>query len=87
MRVYFPSILVFEVFFHRQPMESAHYWYYVLELGFYLSLLLRISVDIKRKVNLDARPLSSKSLFRETKNKKMTEILVCVFSTRILKSK
>ncbi|XP_035489980.2 ceramide synthase 2-like [Scophthalmus maximus] len=32
-----------------QPMERAHYWYYMLELGFYSSLLLRISVDIKRK--------------------------------------
>ncbi|XP_041805615.1 ceramide synthase 2-like [Chelmon rostratus] len=30
-------------------MEKAHYWYYMLELGFYGSLLLRISVDIKRK--------------------------------------
>ncbi|CAL8311847.1 unnamed protein product [Gadus morhua 'NCC'] len=32
-----------------QPMERAHYWYYMLELGFYCSLLLRISVDVKRK--------------------------------------
>ncbi|KAM4552540.1 ceramide synthase 2-like [Odontesthes bonariensis] len=32
-----------------QPMERAHFWYYMLELGFYVSLLLRISVDIKRK--------------------------------------
>ncbi|XP_031587898.1 ceramide synthase 2-like isoform X1 [Oreochromis aureus] len=32
-----------------QPMEGAHYWYYMLELGFYGSLLLRISVDVKRK--------------------------------------
>nr|XP_046265336.1 ceramide synthase 2-like isoform X2 [Scatophagus argus]XP_046265337.1 ceramide synthase 2-like isoform X2 [Scatophagus argus] len=32
-----------------QSMERAHYWYYMLELGFYVSLLLRISVDIKRK--------------------------------------
>uniref|UniRef100_A0A1A8AK04 Ceramide synthase 4 n=1 Tax=Nothobranchius furzeri TaxID=105023 RepID=A0A1A8AK04_NOTFU len=32
-----------------QPMERAHFWYYMLELGFYGSLLLRISVDIKRK--------------------------------------
>ncbi|XP_077415728.1 ceramide synthase 2-like [Vanacampus margaritifer] len=32
-----------------QPMQSRHYWYYMLELGFYGSLLLRISVDIKRK--------------------------------------
>lgn len=32
-----------------QHMELAHYWYYMLELGFYESLLLRISVDVKRK--------------------------------------
>ncbi|KAG8014063.1 Ceramide synthase 2 [Nibea albiflora] len=31
------------------PMERAQYWYYMLELGFYISLLLQISVDIKRK--------------------------------------
>lgn len=30
-------------------MERSHYWYYMLELGFYESLLLRISVDVKRK--------------------------------------
>lgn len=35
-------------------MERAHYWYYMLELGFYGSLLLRISVDIKRKVRSSA---------------------------------
>ncbi|CAL8345783.1 unnamed protein product [Merluccius merluccius] len=32
-----------------QPMERAHYWYYMLELSFYVSLLLRISVEIQRK--------------------------------------
>ncbi|XP_062337779.1 ceramide synthase 2-like [Osmerus eperlanus] len=32
-----------------QHLERAHYWYYQLELGFYLSLLLRVSVDVKRK--------------------------------------
>uniref|UniRef100_A0A4W5PU72 Ceramide synthase 4b n=1 Tax=Hucho hucho TaxID=62062 RepID=A0A4W5PU72_9TELE len=32
-----------------QPIERAHFWYYQLELGFYLSLLLCVSVDVKRK--------------------------------------
>ncbi|XP_029939380.1 ceramide synthase 2-like isoform X2 [Salarias fasciatus] len=35
--------------FPRQPVAEAHYWYYMLELAFYLSLLLCVSVDIKRK--------------------------------------
>ncbi|XP_010892721.2 ceramide synthase 2 [Esox lucius] len=33
----------------QQPVERAHFWYYQLELGFYLSLLLCVSVDVKRK--------------------------------------
>ncbi|XP_060725333.1 ceramide synthase 2 isoform X1 [Tachysurus vachellii] len=33
----------------QQPVESVHYWYYMLELGFYWSLLLCVSVDVKRK--------------------------------------
>ncbi|KAI1882844.1 hypothetical protein AGOR_G00239090 [Albula goreensis] len=33
----------------KQPISQAHYWYYLLELGFYWSLLLCVSVDIKRK--------------------------------------
>lgn len=33
----------------KQPVSEAHYWYYILELGFYLSLLLCVSVDVKRK--------------------------------------
>ncbi|KAJ8387730.1 hypothetical protein AAFF_G00150310 [Aldrovandia affinis] len=33
----------------RQPVAKAHYWYYIMELGFYWSLLLCVSVDIKRK--------------------------------------
>ncbi|CAL8395986.1 unnamed protein product [Boreogadus saida] len=33
----------------KQPVPEAHYWYYIMELGFYLSLLLCVSVDVKRK--------------------------------------
>ncbi|KAM3620366.1 uncharacterized protein V6R79_022176 [Siganus canaliculatus] len=33
----------------KQPLFKAHYWYYILEMGFYLSLLLCVSVDVKRK--------------------------------------
>ncbi|XP_029987974.1 ceramide synthase 4a [Sphaeramia orbicularis] len=33
----------------KQPVAESHYWYYILELTFYLSLLLCVSVDIKRK--------------------------------------
>ncbi|TRY55229.1 hypothetical protein DNTS_032689 [Danionella cerebrum] len=37
--------------FPLQPLQEEHYWYYMLELGFYWSLLLRVSVDVKRKVS------------------------------------
>ncbi|CAB1324466.1 unnamed protein product [Coregonus sp. 'balchen'] len=33
----------------KQPVAEAHYWYYITELGFYWSLLLCVSVDVKRK--------------------------------------
>lgn len=33
----------------QQPVEKAHFWYYLIELGFYWSLLLCVSVDVKRK--------------------------------------
>ncbi|XP_054914023.1 ceramide synthase 2-like [Poeciliopsis prolifica] len=33
----------------KQAVADAHYWYYILELSFYLSLLLSVSVDVKRK--------------------------------------
>ncbi|XP_051552947.1 ceramide synthase 2-like [Myxocyprinus asiaticus] len=33
----------------QQPVQDVHYWYYMLELGFYWSLLLCVSVDVKRK--------------------------------------
>ncbi|XP_077462685.1 ceramide synthase 2-like [Stigmatopora argus] len=35
--------------FPKQVVTDAHRWYYILELGFYLSLLLCVSVDVKRK--------------------------------------
>uniref|UniRef100_A0A674C163 Ceramide synthase 4a n=1 Tax=Salmo trutta TaxID=8032 RepID=A0A674C163_SALTR len=33
----------------KQPVAEAHYWYYITELGFYWSLLLCVTVDVKRK--------------------------------------
>ncbi|XP_072525265.1 ceramide synthase 2 [Salminus brasiliensis] len=32
-----------------QAISKVHYWYYMIELGFYWSLLLCVSVDVKRK--------------------------------------
>lgn len=62
-----------------QAMEPAHYWYYMLELGFYGSLLLRISVDIKRKVNIHSFSHKSNTTFAA----KLTVILQSVgFSCR-----
>ncbi|XP_013856019.1 ceramide synthase 2 [Austrofundulus limnaeus] len=33
----------------KQPVSDTHYWYYMLEMGFYLSLILTFSRDVKRK--------------------------------------
>ncbi|XP_063076500.1 ceramide synthase 2 [Engraulis encrasicolus] len=33
----------------QQPVDQLHFWYYLIELGFYWSLLLCVSVDVKRK--------------------------------------
>ncbi|XP_063312038.1 ceramide synthase 2-like [Pelobates fuscus] len=33
----------------HQPLVSSLYWYYILELAFYCSLLLTIAFDVKRK--------------------------------------
>lgn len=35
-----------------QAVDPAHHWYYILEMGFYVSLLLSVSVDVKRKVSV-----------------------------------
>lgn len=34
-----------------QPLLPSQYWYYMIELGFYLSLLFSVASDVKRKVN------------------------------------
>lgn len=44
--------LIFVCYTCVQHVENAHYWYYILELGFYWSLLLCVSVDVKRKVSV-----------------------------------
>lgn len=33
----------------KLPVGEIHQWYYILEMGFYVSLLLCVSVDVKRK--------------------------------------
>ncbi|XP_053561466.1 ceramide synthase 2 [Bombina bombina] len=35
--------------FPRQTMLPSQYWYYMIELGFYWSLLFRVAFDVKRK--------------------------------------
>lgn len=33
----------------QEPLSEAQYWYYIVEMSFYVSLLLCVSVDVKRK--------------------------------------
>ncbi|XP_026221549.1 ceramide synthase 3b isoform X2 [Anabas testudineus] len=35
--------------FPKQSMLPSQYWYYLVEMGFYLSLIFRITFDVKRK--------------------------------------
>ncbi|XP_029993380.1 ceramide synthase 2 [Sphaeramia orbicularis] len=35
--------------FPKQSMLQSQYWYYLLEMGFYLSLILSLTFDVKRK--------------------------------------
>lgn len=34
-----------------QPLLPSQYWYYVIELGFYISLIFSVASDVKRKVS------------------------------------
>lgn len=38
-------------FSFSQPLLPSQYWYYVIELGFYVSLLFSVASDVKRKVS------------------------------------
>ncbi|XP_037120653.1 ceramide synthase 2a [Syngnathus acus] len=35
--------------FPKMPLEACQYWYYMIELGFYVSLLVSVASDVKRK--------------------------------------
>uniref|UniRef100_A0A8C7WZP5 Ceramide synthase 2 n=1 Tax=Oryzias sinensis TaxID=183150 RepID=A0A8C7WZP5_9TELE len=35
--------------FPKMPLLASQYWYYMIELGFYLSLLFSVASDVKRK--------------------------------------
>lgn len=35
--------------FPKMPLDTSQYWYYMMELGFYLSLVFSIASDVKRK--------------------------------------
>lgn len=37
--------------FSPQPLVPSQYWYYVIELGFYISLVFSVASDVKRKVS------------------------------------
>uniref|UniRef100_A0A8C2ZZC0 Ceramide synthase 2a n=1 Tax=Cyclopterus lumpus TaxID=8103 RepID=A0A8C2ZZC0_CYCLU len=41
------TLLFFPIFF--QPLLPSQYWYYMIELGFYVSLLFSVASDVKRK--------------------------------------
>lgn len=42
-----------------QPLLPSQYWYYMIELGFYISLLFSVASDVKRKVSDTVLSLSS----------------------------
>lgn len=40
-----------DLFALPQTLLSSQYWYYMIELGFYASLLFSVASDVKRKVS------------------------------------
>lgn len=71
-----------------QAVDPAHHWYYILEMGFYVSLLLSVSVDVKRKVSVSHITLSfikwfnSRELFINT-NETSYSVFLMVFFSRL----
>lgn len=51
-----------------QTTIPSQYWYYMIELSFYWSLLFSIASDVKRKVSPWAEPLSLKPTWRSVMN-------------------
>lgn len=66
-----------------QPLFPAHYWYYILEMSFYVSLLLCVSVDVKRKVSVKWKSPSQASF---KKKKKLTAASQSLFPLNDLSS-
>lgn len=58
-----------------QSMLPSQYWYYILEMGFYVSLLLSLSFDVKRKVSPSMISNILEKSFKEI-NKEMINITV-----------
>lgn len=51
-----------------QTLLPSQYWYYMIELGFYGSLLFSVASDVKRKVSEFISRTQRFSLFRSTKD-------------------